>query len=259
MKGNQLTAKYESGTYRNTYQLIPSITPNNPSFIQYIKSILNRRLLGKHHTIKDIPLALVLSFALSLMMCKVYQKTHQNAFYRQTYAQAMIIISMVVSVIMIVVGSNIIRAFSLIGAMSIVRFRNAVRDTRDISYIFFAIALGMACGTGFYLVAMIATIVISLCALLMHQMNFFAKDVCKKILKIRLSSDIPYDAVFSEVFDKYLRHFELITVETVQAGLLTELVYMTELKNQSNIQEFMEALRMLNNNNKVVLMNEYYR
>ncbi|NJN95384.1 MAG: hypothetical protein HC875_15380 [Anaerolineales bacterium] len=67
-----------------------------------------------------------------------------------------------------------------------------------------------------------------------------------------------YDSVFNAVFNRYLNRYNLIAVETVQAGTLTELVYGVELKKQSEAQNFMTELRQLNDNNKVALITGYH-
>ena len=105
-------------------------------------------------------LTIVLSFVLTMMIAFVYRATHRGTSYSQSFVQTLIILSMVVGVVMLIIGSNIARAFTLVGALSIVRFRNAVKETRDVGFIFFAMAIGMACGTRFYLLAIVSTLVI---------------------------------------------------------------------------------------------------
>jgi uncharacterized membrane protein YhiD involved in acid resistance len=165
---------------------------------------------------------------------------------------------MVVAIIMLIIGSNIARAFALVGALSIVRFRNAVKDTRDVGYIFFAMAIGMAVGTRFYLLAVIGTVIISFIWWGLSSLNMFAKDVREQILKVRLPADMRYEALFDSVFSRYLTRFSLIAVETVQAGTQTELVYGIELKRQQEAQELMTELRKLNDNNKVALLTGHH-
>jgi uncharacterized membrane protein YhiD involved in acid resistance len=155
---------------------------------------------------------------------------------------------------MLVIGSNIARAFTLVGALSIVRFRNAVKETRDVGYIFFAMAIGMACGTRFYLLAVVATVII--CALLwsMDRFDFFAKTTASQLLKIRLPADMPYATLFEALFAQYLNRYELVALETVQAGTLLELVYSVEVKREADVQAFLREVAALNDNNKVVLV-----
>jgi hypothetical protein len=165
--------------------------------------------------------------------------------------------TMVVGIIMLIIGSNIARAFTLVGALSIIRFRNAIKETRDVGYIFFAMAIGMACGTRFYLLAILATIVIGFLWWALARLNLFAKDIREQILKIRLPGDMRYDRLFGDVFARYLTRSDLIAVETVQAGTLNELVYGIELKKRADSQEFITELRRLNDNNKVALITGY--
>ncbi|OUC07886.1 membrane protein, partial [Litorilinea aerophila] len=106
-------------------------------------------------TVQDVVITVVLSFLLSLVIAWVYRETHRGATYVQSFVHTLILMSMVVGIVMLIIGSNIARAFTLVGALSIVRFRNAIKETRDVGFIFFAMAIGMACGTRFYLLAII--------------------------------------------------------------------------------------------------------
>ncbi len=205
-------------------------------------------------TTQDILFTTVLSFVLSLVIGWVYMTTYRGVSYSQSYVHTLIIMSMVVAVIMLIIGSNIARAFSLVGALSIIRFRNAMKETRDVGFIFFAMAVGMACGTRFYLVAIVDTVIISALILGLWRFDLFAKKSAEQLLKIRLPGDMPYETLFDPAFMEYLRRYDLVAMETVQAGMLLELVYSVELKPRSNVQEFLNALRVLNNNNKVALI-----
>jgi uncharacterized membrane protein YhiD involved in acid resistance len=208
--------------------------------------------------VADVVLVITLSFLLSMVIARVYQVTYKGVSYTQSYVHTLIMMSMVVAVIMLIIGSNIARAFALVGALSIVRFRNAVKDSRDVGYIFFAMAVGMACGTRFYLLAVVSTLIISFILWGMSTLNLFAREMREQILKVRLPSDMRYESLFDRPFARFLARYELIGVETVQAGALTELVYDVELRKQSDAQAFMNELRKLNDNNKVALLTGYH-
>jgi uncharacterized membrane protein YhiD involved in acid resistance len=206
----------------------------------------------------DVIFSIILSFILSLGIAWVYKVTYKGVSYTQSYVHTLIMMSMVVSIIMLVIGSNIARAFSLVGALSIIRFRNAVKDTRDVGYIFFAMAVGMATGTRFYLLAVVATILIAFILWGMASLDMFAKDVREQILKIRIPTDMRYESLFDSAFARYVNYATLIAVESVQAGTQTELVYGIELKNPNQAQPFLEELRRLNDNNKISLVTGYH-
>ncbi|RME99706.1 MAG: DUF4956 domain-containing protein [Chloroflexi bacterium] len=205
-------------------------------------------------SVGDVIFTTILSFLLALVIAWVYKDTYKGVSYTQSYVHTLILMSMVVSIIMLVIGSNIARAFSLVGALSIVRFRNAVKDSRDVGYIFFAMAIGMAVGTRFYLLAFISTLIISFILWGMSTLNLFAKDVKEQILKVRLPADMRYDQLFEPLFARYLSRFSLIAVETVQAGTLTELVYGVEFRSRTDPQQFLAEVRKLNDNHKVMLL-----
>jgi uncharacterized membrane protein YhiD involved in acid resistance len=206
----------------------------------------------------DVLFSVILSFLLTLVIAATYKYTYQGVSYTQSYVHTLFMMSMIVSIIMLVIGSNIARAFTLVGALSIIRFRNAIKDTRDVGYIFFAMAIGMACGTRFYLLAVVSTFVISFILWGLSSLNMFARDVREQILKIRIPGDMRHESLFENVINRYLSRYNLIAVETVQAGLLTELVYGVELKKAEESQALMRELNKLNDNNKVALITGHH-
>lgn len=202
----------------------------------------------------DVVLALALSFLLALIVAKVYKETHRGISYSQSFVHTVVLMAVVVAIIMLVIGSNIARAFSLVGALSIIRFRNAVKESRDVGFVFFAMAIGMACGTRFYGMAVFATFVISGFILLMYKMNLFAKEIRERILMVQVPEDFPYDAAFDDVFRKYFSDTNLISMETVIKGELIELIYSVTMKSRFRSQDFLKEMKSINNEHKVTLI-----
>ena len=156
-------------------------------------------------TILDVCIVLALSFILNLIVAKVYQCTHKSVSYSVGFVQTVVIMGTVVSAIMLIIGSNIARAFTLVGALSIVRFRNAIKETRDVRFIFFAMAVGMACGTRFYTMAIIMTIAICFMVYIMFTTNFGSKKISEELLKIQITNDVNYEKILAPLFEKYLK------------------------------------------------------
>src|SRR5262245_66264308 len=90
--------------------------------------------LSGNITFLDVTFVLFLSFALSLGVSWVYRFTHRGVSYSQGYVHTLVIMTTAVSLIMLIIGSNIARAFALVGALSVIRFRNAVKESRDIGF-----------------------------------------------------------------------------------------------------------------------------
>jgi uncharacterized membrane protein YhiD involved in acid resistance len=208
-------------------------------------------------SVTDVVISLVLSFLLCSAIGYVYQITHRGASYTQSYVHTLVLNGMVVAVVMLIVGSNIARAFALVGALSIIRFRNAVKETRDVGFIFFTMAIGMAIGTKFYLLAVVAAVIICLVIFIMTRFNWYSRRVVSQILKIQVPNNAEFDTLFDPLFLKFTATSELISVDTVHSGMLTELTYSLGLKQQSKVQEFISELKGLNNNNRVTLITGY--
>jgi uncharacterized membrane protein YhiD involved in acid resistance len=219
--------------------------------------IFNVQDLTSEFTVMDVTLVLVLSFILSAFIGWIYQQTHRGTSYTQSFVFTLVMNGMIVALVMLVVGSNIARAFSLVGALSIIRFRNAVKETRDVGFIFFTMAIGMAVGTRFYLLAVIGAVVISLVILLMTRFDWYAREMNSQILRIQIPNGAPFDGMFDRSFLKYTRTSELISVDSVYNGTMTELTYSIGMKKSNRIEDFITELKKLNDGNKVTLIAGY--
>jgi len=202
----------------------------------------------------DMVLVLGLSFTLSLVMAAVYRYTHRGVSYSQSFAHTLVITGSVVALLMLIIGSNLARAFALLGALSIIRFRTAIKEPRDVAFVFLSMAIGMAVGTRFYALAVFAAAMFSAFVVLLYKLNLFTKQVRERILRIQLPVDRDHQQVFAEVFRKYLEEHRLISLETVRAGVLQEAVFSVVVKKGVREQELLEAIRARNDNQKVTLV-----
>jgi len=218
---------------------------------------LNLQDLTGTFSVADVVISLLLSFVLCSAIGWVYQATHRGASYTQSFVHTLVLNGMIVAVVMLVIGSNIARAFALVGSLSIVRFRNAVKETRDVGFIFFTMAVGMAVGTQFYLLAAVTAVIISLVILIMTRFNWYARHAVSQILKVQVPNNAEFDTLFDKPFLQYTSSSELISVDSVHSGMLTELTYNVGLKKQGKVQEFLAEIRRLNGNNRVTLIAGY--
>jgi uncharacterized membrane protein YhiD involved in acid resistance len=193
-------------------------------------------------SVGDIAAALALSFVLSSIIGWIYRATHRNVSYSQSYVQTLVILGMLISLIMLVVGSNIARAFALVGALSVVRFRNAIKETRDVGFIFLVMGVGMACGTRFYTLAIVAAVSISLIIVVMYRFNWFALNVQRQVVKVQVPPDADHTGDISDVLLRLTSEFELVSMESIRGGALTELMYTVRLKKGTEPGELIAAL-----------------
>lgn len=213
--------------------------------------------LSAEFSVADIAISLTLSFLLSCVIGIVYRRTHQNVSYSQSYVQTLIIMGVVIAVIMLIVGSNVARAFALVGALSIIRFRNALKETRDVGYIFLVMGVGMACGTRFYLLAVIATVVVCLVLLIMHRFNWFAHNVQRQVVKVHVPTDEDYADRIDDVLIRNTDEFEQVSIETIRGGALIEMTYTVRLKKGKNPSGLLGELRDVTSGQQVTVLTGY--
>jgi hypothetical protein len=198
-------------------------------------------------------LTIVVSFVLGLLISFTYMKTCKKGQHLQNFVLTLIMLPAIIAIIILLVGSNVARAFSLAGAFSIIRFRSAPGDPKDITYIFFALATGLACGVGLFGYAILFAVLLCAFMFLLHVIKFGRNKNGTKLLKITIPEDLNYKGAFDEVFEQYAQEYELQKVRTTELGSLYELVYHVRLKDLTEEKEFIDALRCRNGNLNIVL------
>jgi uncharacterized membrane protein YhiD involved in acid resistance len=133
---------------------------------------------------RDFFLIVGLSFTLASVIAIVYRYTHSGLSYSRSFAMTMILMSLTIAFIMMIIGSNLARAFSLVGALSIIRYRNAVKESRDTAYIFLSMAIGMACGVRLYPFAILFTGITSVLVLVFEKFNFAGSTSQERLLQV---------------------------------------------------------------------------
>jgi uncharacterized membrane protein YhiD involved in acid resistance len=217
----------------------------------------NLQDLSGTFSVADIAVSLVLSFVLSAAIGWVYRSTHRNVSYSQSYVQTLVILGMLVSLIMLVVGSNLARAFALVGALSVVRFRNAIKETRDVGFIFLVMGIGMACGTRFYTLAAAAPVAICLVILVMLRFDWFRLNDQRQVVKVQVPPEGDNTAAIEDVLLRFTAEFELVSMESIRGGALTELMYTVQLRKGAAAVELIAALSDRTSGQRVTVLTGY--
>jgi uncharacterized membrane protein YhiD involved in acid resistance len=113
-----------------------------------------------------VAVALIITFFLSVIIIQVYKYTQKRSFLSQNFASSLVLVSMVTAMIIMPISTNIVLSLGMVGALSIVRFRTAMKDPMDIAFLFWAIACGISNGAGFYNVSLVGTLIIALIMIL---------------------------------------------------------------------------------------------
>jgi len=201
----------------------------------------------------DILINTVCAFLLGLFVSWVYRATHRGVSYSHSLIESMVILPMITGLVMMVIGNNLARAFGLVGAMSIIRFRTAVKDVRDTAFVFYALAAGMATGTGNLLVAVAGTLIAGLLIAISHIIRQVSPTKSEYILQFNVVAGEEPRKPYLPLFDRYLRISSLIHVKSVRLGEALQLSFYVSLKDPTQTERFVSELSALEGLNRVNL------
>jgi hypothetical protein len=189
-----------------------------------------------------ILLALLLAFVLGQVIAWVYYITHSGLSYSRSYVQSLILIAVVIAMVMTVIGNNIITAVGLMGALAIVRFRNVVKDTRDIVFIFSSLVVGMACGSHRYMTAILGTVVLSLIAIYLFFTDFGSHEPHNGFLRFSLRGAMGPDHPVPAILRRFCGNFTMISAQDSGFGGPAEYAYQVMLRSIAKNEEFISEL-----------------
>ena len=202
-------------------------------------------------------LTVVLSAAaIGLIISLVYLFTHRKEGYSQAFCVSLILLAPIVGMVIFVIGNNVATAFSLAGAFALVRFRSAPGDPKDIAFVFLSVAMGLTCGLGYWIWALLATALLVAIILILHFTNFAGKKKDTYELKITVPETLNYVGAFDEVLGKYTTTYRMKRVKSVDFGALFEITFAVTLKDSKQIREMLDDLRAMNGNLKIMLSEE---
>ncbi len=185
-------------------------------------------------------LRVLLAFVLGVFIVNIYRWTHAE-IPQKSFTDTLIILCMLISVVMVIIGDSIARAFSLVGALSIIRFRTAIQDPRDIGFVFYALAIGMAVGAGNPSVAVSAAVLIGIIILGIYQWHEHFGNSNEFSLGFCLPPDPGLEALYRPVFERYLIYERLLEKRIKRSGVV-ELNFRIKLTDPQRWIEFFNEL-----------------
>ncbi len=198
-------------------------------------------------SITDCFISIGISFIIGLFIYAVYKKTFTGVMYSRTFNVSLVAMTMVTALIIQGITSNIILSLGMVGALSIVRFRTAIKDPMDILFLFWSIATGILCGAGLIPLAVIGSVAIGL--VLVAMMNHMTLDTAY-LLIVKLNGDEAEKEV-SDLLSSRIKKF-FIKSKTITGNQATEIVYEIRLKDQST--SFVNEISNLENIQSAVML-----
>lgn len=197
---------------------------------------------GERFELVDIMANVLIAFAIGTAIALIYRRTHRGFNYSCSFVNTLVLLPMITTVVMMVIGNSLARAFGLVGAMSIVRFRHAVKNTQDIVYVFFALAVGMAAGVGFYTIAITGTLFIGLIVWLLSRSRAATPGRDDHLLQFNYRPGQDKTPPYQVILDGHCRKATVINVRSLGDQDLMELSYYVRLKHRDRGDELIRDL-----------------
>lgn len=176
---------------------------------------------------------LIVALLCGLIVSVAYRLTYNGPNFSARFVQSMVILAMITALVIMVIGNNLARAFGLVGAMSIIRFRTAVKDTHDIVFIFLALAVGMAAGVGLRSIALLGSVFISLIMFGLFKINYAAP--AKREFLLQFNCDMPNDTPpYVPVLGRFCKKSRLVNMQSLEGESNYEVSFYLTLRNKKN-------------------------
>ena len=197
-------------------------------------------LLGIGQVTGRLTVALACGFLITI----VYRWTHTGSGYSTRFVNSIVALPMITAIVVMVIGNNLARAFGLVGAMSLIRFRTAIKDPEDTVFIFFSLAVGMAAGVGLHSTAITGTMFIGIVIYILSQFSHTYARRLEFSLRFSLSGeqDGEAEAPYLPVLEKYCKRHRPTNVKSRKGGDLLELAFHVTLKDVDKSEKFIREL-----------------
>ncbi len=191
-------------------------------------------------TAARLGVALVCGFMLST----VYRRTYRGVSYSSTFDRSLITLCIITAIVIMVVGNNLARAFGLVGAMSIVRFRTALKDAQDLVFVFCSLAVGLAAGVGFDVLALLGTTFLCLVIYLMARFNYGLLGHQEFVVQLSLAAPegVNPQELYAPVLDKWCRNYRLLAARAAGGDGSVNLTFFVELAKGGALADLTRAL-----------------
>jgi len=184
-------------------------------------------------SVEQILCSILVGFVLSMAVATVYRWTYQGLSYSRSFVHTQVLGAVVSCVMIMAIGNNLARGLGIVGTLAIIRFRTPIRDPRDIIFLFMALAIGIATGSGVYAVAIIGTSFFCLAALYLHLSPFASRREYEGLLRYMRLPEAPVQAQIEKLIHHYCVSYLLVAMREAVQGDMIEYSYQIRLSDPS--------------------------
>lgn len=184
-------------------------------------------------SIPDMAIALILSFCLGLFIYFVYRKTYAGVMFSQSFGGSLIAMTMITTMVILAVTSNVVLSLGMVGALSIVRFRTAVKDPMDTAYMFWALTMGILLGAKLYAIALVVAAAIAAIIFLLTFVHFTTPN--SYLLVVHYDEEAEYDV--DQMMRRSVKNRRLRSKTMTRSG--AEMTWEVRLDNKQDLVALM--------------------
>lgn len=192
--------------------------------------------------IVNVIFTVLMSFLLSTSVGVTYVKTFKGLSYSRNYVQALVLSSIVAATVMNAIGDSLARGLGMIGALAIIRFRTSFKDSKDILFMFSALAAGIGCGVGAFGVAVIGTMGFVITAFLLNYSPMGQESYFDGMLRFNIENKDEGKTELEYLLQKYCRNFALVTLRDMQQGERLDYAYHVKFRENMKKSELVGIL-----------------
>ncbi len=196
-------------------------------------------------------ISIAVAFVIGLIISITYMKS--NKTYSRNFANSLIIIPALISVVITLINGNQAASLATIGAFTLIRFRSIQGTSRDLAYILFSMTVGLSTGMGYLVFAVILAVIVCAVMFLLSYADYGVPSTEQKDLRITIPENLDYNDIFDDIFRKYTKSAELMRVKTTNLGSMYELQYHVVITDPATEKEMIDAIRTKNGNLNIIL------
>lgn len=194
---------------------------------------------------RDAAVRLVAAVVLGWAVAWIYRRTRPAGRATGSLPGTLVLLSVLIAIVTQVVGTNAARAFSLVGALSIVRFRTVVQDTQDTAFVIFAVVMGMAVGAEDVWISLIGLVVVGGAAFLMRTKDEVSTPESEYALSLRVGLGHEVDTLLKDPFAAHVGRHRLVSMETARQGTAVEVSYVLSFRQGGSPEGLVKALNRI--------------
>lgn len=173
--------------------------------------------------------------------------------YTSSWKISIALLPAVVTVVIMMVNGNIGAGLAVAGTFALVRFRSQPGSAKEVTGLFFAVAIGLICGMGYIGIAAIFFVVMAAAMIILSKLKFGEAKASVRNLVVVIPENLDYDTIFDDIFEKYTSSCHLMRVKSTNMGTMFELRYEVVLKDLNTSKQFIDELRCRNGNLNITL------